>query len=132
MHYIVYVDHAGIDVKPKWNHYRDGSYCDPEGGKTRLSKDISSGAQCMSLGDASSKRYVSFMMIPDSNNGDRYCYGYDYCEKETNNTNYKTYVMRSDTGTLQEYLSRAFIIIMLTSFYKKLCIFLYICSFKSR
>ena len=50
MHYIIFVDLAGIDVEPKWNHFRDGSYCDADGGKEVLLKDISSGAQCMSLG----------------------------------------------------------------------------------
>ena len=100
VNYIVSLVRAGMDAELKWDHFRDGSYCDPEGGRQELSNNISSGSQCMLLGDDNSKRYVSFMMKPNNGDGYRYCYGYDLCTKQKDNTNYKTYVRRSDTGTL--------------------------------
>ena len=91
-----------IDVDPEWDHFKDGFYCadPPSKGKKVLSKDVKTGKECMSLGDAASKKYVSFMMKANNDIAGRHCFGYDSCtfNSDSKNSNYKTYTRRNFTG----------------------------------
>ena len=82
-----------------WEHFRDGSYCHKSSkGRIELSKNISSGSECMALGSTNLKSYVSFMIEPNNDKSGSHCFGYDSCVSYTPNSNYKTYARRSPLG----------------------------------
>lgn len=84
-----------IDAMSKWKPFGDGGHCFSLNGGKLLSRNITSGDECMALAN-DRFRYVSFMI--QTNTHGRWCFGYESCGSLVSHSNYKTYERRSSRG----------------------------------